>query len=84
MTLPRVVRVYAVTDGRITGYRNVTQPRPTSALATAPQPFHYPTFADPDAERALVRVLRGRLADEYVSPDDPGVSWSEAAPAPGP
>jgi hypothetical protein len=74
-----VVKVYSVRGETISGFREVTLRRPTTAPATAPQSFAFPTLSDPDGRRDLVRILRGTLAGEWVSPDDPGVRW---APAP--
>jgi len=70
--------VYEVRGTTIAGYRDVTLPRGTTALATGPQPFAFPTLTDPTARRDLVHVLRGTLADAWVSPADPGVRWSPA------
>ncbi len=74
--MPRVVLVYQVRGDTIAGFREVTLQSPTTALATAPETFIFPTFADPQARRDLVQVLRGALSGEWVSPDDPGVSWT--------
>jgi len=76
VTLPRIVRVYDVRGHTIAGFRDVTLPRATTALASAPESFAFPTLADPGARRDLVRVLRGALADRWVSPDDPGIRWT--------
>ena len=70
------MRIYQVRGDAIAGFREVTLPRATTALATAPQAFAFPTLADPAARRDLVQVLRGSLAGEWVSPADPGVRWS--------
>ena len=78
VSLPRVVRVYSVRGDTISGFREVTLRRPTTAPATAPQTFAFPTLSAPTASRDLVRVLRGALEGEWVSPSDPGVDWSPA------
>jgi hypothetical protein len=70
------VRVYTVRGDTISGFREVTLRRPATVPATAPQSFAFPTFTDPDARRDLVRVLRGSLAGDWVSPNDPGVDWT--------
>ena len=41
-----------------------------------PVSYAFPTFTDPDARRDLVRMLRGNLSGEWVSPNDPGVDWT--------
>lgn len=70
------MRVYTVRGDTISGFRETTLRRPTTAPATAPQSFAFPTFSDSAARRDLVRVLRGTLAGSWVSPDDPGVDWT--------
>jgi hypothetical protein len=80
VTVPRVYTSYQVERGAITGFTRNVMDQAFTGRATAPRSFSYPTFADPSGSKVLVRILGGRLAGQWVSPDDPGVRFAPRPP----
>jgi len=71
---------YDVQRGIVTGFTRNLIAQPFTGQATTPQSFAYPTFTDPSGRKTLVRILVGRLAGTWVSPDDPGVRYTPGRP----
>jgi hypothetical protein len=70
-------RAYDVKDGQVIGFHKVHASNPFTARATLPQTFAFPTFSDPNGTVSLVQILTGPYAGTWISPDDPGVSFSD-------
>jgi hypothetical protein len=76
VSVPATFRAYVVKNGTVRSYHEVQASRPFTARSTAPQPYSFPTFSNPDGTIQLVRLLSGPYAGQYVSPDDPGVRYT--------
>jgi hypothetical protein len=69
-------RAYVVKDGTVRSYHDVQASHAFTARATAPKDYGFPTFSNPDGTISLVRLASGPYAGLWVSPDDPGVHYS--------
>ena len=74
--VPATFTVYAVRGSSVTGFHDVHASSGFSARSTAPRLFTIRSFTNPNGRIRLVHVLSGPYAGVWVSPDDPGVSYT--------
>ena len=67
---------YEVKNGQVTGFHERHVSAAFTVRCTAPSEYPAPTLSDPNGHVRLVHIESGPWAGIYVSPDDPGVSYS--------
>jgi len=76
ISVPATFKAYVVKNGSVRSFHVVQASHAFSARSTAPADYDFPTFSNPDGTIQLVQILSGPYADTWVSPDDPGVTYS--------
>jgi outer membrane biosynthesis protein TonB len=75
VSLPKTFRAYEVQGGMVVGYHEIRVKQRIRPRCTGEKDYPFPTFSDPNGKVKLVKIVSGKFAGKYVSPDDDGVIY---------